>query len=48
MGAVGMAKICADLEAAGGSGDLALASGLLDLLDAEFLRVRQALLTVRS
>ncbi len=41
MGAVGMAKICADLETAG-------VSGLLDLLDAEFLRVRQALLTVRS
>ena len=48
MGAMQMAAICGELEEVGRSEDLTRASELLDRLDAEFLRVRQALLTVKS
>ncbi|MDP9486934.1 MAG: response regulator, partial [Actinomycetota bacterium] len=44
MGATRMASICAELEEAGGSRDLTRAPGLLDRLEAEFGRVRPALL----
>nr|MDQ3317199.1 response regulator [Actinomycetota bacterium] len=43
MGATGMAAICAELEEAGASGDLARAPGLLERLEEEFGRVRPAL-----
>ena len=43
MGAPGMASICAELEEAGGSGDLSRAPALIARLDAEFGRVRRAL-----
>jgi HPt (histidine-containing phosphotransfer) domain-containing protein len=48
MGALGMARTCAQLEEAGGSGDLSCALTLLARLDAEFGRVRQALPAVKS
>src|SRR3712207_5504000 len=48
MGALGMARTCAELEEAGGSGDLSRAPELLAQLDAEFGRVRQALPTGKT
>ena len=43
MGATRMAKISAELQDAGASGDLSRAPGLLELLEDEFERVRPAL-----
>jgi CheY-like chemotaxis protein/HPt (histidine-containing phosphotransfer) domain-containing protein len=43
MGARGMARLCADLETMGASGDLSQAPELLERLDEEFGRVRPAL-----
>jgi HPt (histidine-containing phosphotransfer) domain-containing protein len=43
MGAKRMAKICAELEYAGASGDLSYAPELLGRLEEEFSRVRPAL-----
>ena len=48
MGALRMARICAELEAAGSAGDLSRAPALVVRLDAEFKRVRQALLAAKS
>jgi CheY-like chemotaxis protein len=43
MGATRMSEICAEIEESGASGDLARAPGLLEGLEEEFGRVRQAL-----
>ncbi len=48
MGALGMARTCAELEEAGGSGDLSRVPELLARLDAEFERVRQELPAAKS
>ena len=46
MGALRMATLCAELQEAGSSGDLALALGLLYQLETEFERVRTALAAI--
>ena len=43
MGAIRMAAVCAEREKVGGSGDLRRASQLLERLEVEFERTRQAL-----
>jgi two-component system, sensor histidine kinase and response regulator len=48
MGALRMATLCAELQEVGSYGDLALALGLLDQLEAEFERVRTALAAILS
>jgi HPt (histidine-containing phosphotransfer) domain-containing protein len=43
MGAVRMAKICAEIQGLGVSGELSRAPELLDELEVEFKRIRPAL-----
>jgi len=49
MGAIQMSKICAGLQGLGASGELSHAPELLDEIEAEFNRIRPALIaSIRS